>query len=123
MTPEELYTAAATAAVQAANACTPTPMGLYDADPLTGARRGPVQVVSEGPCGFAYVIIKPARGAFVKYLKDQKLGHKGYYGGYKVSMSHLSSSQSYERAVAAARAFAKVLQDNGVKCYTDSRLD
>ena len=36
-------------------------------------------------CGFASVHIKPARGQFVKFLKENDLGHSGYPTGYDIS--------------------------------------
>ena len=36
--------------------------------------------VEGGVCGFAGVVIKPARGKFVSYLKSLGMGHKHYYG-------------------------------------------
>ena len=36
-------------------------------------------------CGFADVLIKPARGNFIKYLKENDLGYSHYKGGYKIS--------------------------------------
>ena len=38
--------------------------------------------VEGGVCGFAGVVIKPARGKFVSYLKSIGKGNKHYYGGY-----------------------------------------
>ena len=38
--------------------------------------------VSDGVCGFAGVVIKPARGKFVSYLKSLGMGYKHYYGGW-----------------------------------------
>tara|TARA_Y100001951_G_scaffold45545_1_gene35947 strand:- start:74 stop:412 length:339 start_codon:yes stop_codon:yes gene_type:complete len=36
-------------------------------------------------CGFADVLIKPARGNFIKFLKENDLGYSHYKGGYKIS--------------------------------------
>ena len=47
----------------------------------------PTYVVNDGVCGFAGVVIKPARGKFVSYLKSIGKGHKHYYGGWYVSRS------------------------------------
>ena len=32
--------------------------------------------VADGMCGFAWINIKPARGKFVKFLKDNNIGRK-----------------------------------------------
>ena len=77
--------------------------------------------VESGVCGFAGVVIKPARGKFVSYLKKLGKGHKHYYGGYYVSVREFN--QSLTRKEAYAEAFAKVLGEEGMRCYVDSRMD
>jgi len=77
--------------------------------------------VSDGVCGFAGVVIKPARGKFVSYLKSLGMGYKHYYGGWYVSVREFG--QSMTRKEAYADAFAKVLTEEGVRCYVDSRMD
>ena len=77
--------------------------------------------VSDGGCGFAGVVIKPARGKFVSYLKSLGMGYKHYYGGWYVSVREFG--QSMTRKEAYADAFAKVLTEEGMSCYVDSRMD
>ena len=77
--------------------------------------------VEGGACGFAGVVIKPARGKFVSYLKSIGKGHKHYYGGWYVSVREFN--QSITRKEAYADAFAKVLSEVGMSCYVDSRMD
>ena len=77
--------------------------------------------VEGGACGFAGVVIKPARGKFVSYLKSIGKGHKHYYGGWYVSVREFN--QSITRKEAYADAFAKVLGEVGMRCYVDSRMD
>ena len=77
--------------------------------------------VEGGACGFAGVVIKPARGKFVSYLKSIGKGHKHYYGGWYVSVREFN--QSLTRKEAYADAFAKVLGEVGMSCYVDSRMD
>lgn len=79
------------------------------------------------PCGFARINIKPARGKFVKFLKDAKLGYTDdYYGGYTVSSNKLipgymgQSMNVKERACIAA---ANVLQANGINCTVMTQID
>ena len=72
-------------------------------------------------CGFAGVVIKPARGKFVSYLKSLDMGYKHYYGGWYVSVREFG--QSLTRKEAYAEAFAKVLSEVGMRCYVDSRMD
>ena len=109
----------------AGNACSPTPM-------VVGTPTTPLgddidyskdtYYVSDGVCGFAWVNIKPARGGFVKFLKDNKIGRKdSYYGGYTVWVSHFG--QSLARKESYARAFANHLNENGIKAYSMSRMD
>lgn len=77
--------------------------------------------VLNGLCGFAWVTIKPARGAFVNYLKSRNVGSKGYYGGYEIWVSEFG--QSVDRKQAFATAFAEVLRKYGIEAYGASRLD
>ena len=77
--------------------------------------------VSDGVCGFAGVGIKPARGKFVSYLKSLGMGYNHYYGGWYVSVREFG--QSMTRKEAYADAFAKVLTEEGMSCYVDSRMD
>ncbi len=77
--------------------------------------------VLEGLCGFAWVNVSPARGAFVNYLKSIDAGHKGYYGGYEIWIREFG--QSVDRKSAFAGAFAKVLNSYGINASAGSRLD
>ena len=77
--------------------------------------------VEGGACGFAGVVIKPARGKFVSYLRSIGIGHKHYYGGYYVPVREFG--QSLARKEAYAEAYAKVLSEEGMSCYVDSRMD
>ena len=77
--------------------------------------------VEGGVCGFAGVVINPARGKFVSYLKKLGMGYKHYYGGWYVSVREFG--QSLTRKEAYAEAFAKVLGEAGMRCYVDSRMD
>ena len=78
-------------------------------------------VVEGGVCGFAGVVIKPARGKFVSYLKSIGMGNKHYYGGWYVSVREFG--QSLARKEAYAEAFAGVLKEVGMRVYVDSRMD
>ena len=78
-------------------------------------------VVEGGVCGFAGVVIKPARGKFVSYLKSIGKGNKHYYGGWYVSVREFG--QSLARKEAYADAFADVLKEVGMRVYVDSRMD
>ena len=77
--------------------------------------------ILEGLCGFAWVNISPARGAFVNWLKAQGIGSKGYYGGYEIWVREFG--QSVDRKYAFAQAFAQVLGKYGIEASAGSRLD
>ena len=124
-TPQEIYAEAHSAGMAAGHGCTPTPM-------VVGTPTTPLgddidytketYYVADGMCGFAWINIKPARGKFVKYLKDNNIGRKdSYYGGWTIWVSEFG--QSVTRKENYARAFAKVLGDNGITAYNMSRLD
>jgi len=76
--------------------------------------------VSEGPCGFAWVKIK-GNTAFGKYCKKNGIARNSYPNGLQISDPHMS--QSYDRKMAWAYAFAEVLNANGIEAYADGRLD
>ena len=67
--------------------------GIHPADMFLNARKVAIKAVNdymkdkEEPmyCGFASVSIHPARGRFVKFLKDAGVGDNGYQGGYRIS--------------------------------------
>ena len=82
----------------------------------------PTYFVEDGVCGFASVQIKPATSKFAKWLKSFGLARKDeYYGG--ISMPVFAYNQSYQKKVAYAQAFAKVLGDYGIKAWVNERLD
>jgi|GEM_PF-5305830 len=76
-------------------------------------------------CGFAWIEIRPARGAMVKYLKDAEIGRRGYNGGLHVWYSKLHSvpTQSISTHEAAAAAAVDVLVKHGISASWSSRLD
>lgn len=77
--------------------------------------------VSDGVCGFASVIVKPANSKFANYLKNNGLGRKHYYGGFAMPIRDFN--QSLQKKEAYAHAFARVLNQNGIDAYVDSRMD
>ena len=85
-------------------------------------------------CGFAWVDVNPARGAFVNWCKSNDVGSKGYPKGWSFwspgswpSASEAGVptiySQDMDMKLAGARAFAAVLRENGVNAAVGSRLD
>lgn len=123
------------AGVAASEAISPTPMVVYTPkDPFAAASgKGwvadadlsqPVYVENDGACGFGWVEVRPVTGGLGRWLKQQGRTY-GYYSEYDRSFHIRSplSTQSYERNVAYARAYAKVLQDAGINAYGTGRLD
>ena len=110
-------------------ACRPVPIVVGEAIGLSNEidESKPTYFIEGGVCGFASVIIKPARGKFVTELKKRKIGGAHYYGGYSVSSWEFAPSirrdQSYERAFAAAKGAVEVLEKYGINAYVDSRID
>lgn len=123
------------AGVAASEAIRPTPMTVYTPKDPFAAPSGnglladadlskPVYVESEGACGFGWVEVRPVNGGIGKWFKQQGRTY-GYYSEYDRSF-HVRSplrTQSYERNVAYARAYAEVLQAAGIDAYGTGRLD
>lgn len=101
-----------------------------------------------GACGFAWVIVRPARGKFVNWCKKQiekagadlpegrerkmaeqtaerTYGSLHWQSGWQFwqPASRHYRGQSVDAYEAAARAFAKVLNDNGIPAIYQSRMD
>ena len=120
----ELFDRAHHAGLRAGHESTPTPMVVGSPSTPFGSDidySKKTYFVEGGACGFAGVVIKPARGKFVSYLKSIGIGNKHYYGGYYVSVREFG--QSLARKEAYAEAYAKVLSEEGMRCYVDSRMD
>ena len=81
----ELFDRAHQAGLRAGYESTPTPMVVGTPTELFGSEidySKRTHFVEGGVCGFAGVVIKPARGKLVSYLKSKGLGWKHYYGGF-----------------------------------------
>lgn len=100
-----------------------------------------------GSCGFAWVIIRPARGKFIAWCKTQiedavakagsdsharqlarqqaelKYGDLGYTGGWSIWSPGFYSGQSMSAKEAGACAFAGVLYKHGIRAEMGSRID
>lgn len=78
--------------------------------------------VSEGACGFAWVTIRPANSPGAHFAKAE-LGWKtnSYSGGMEFWIHEFG--QSIERKEAFAHAFARELNENGIRASAGSRLD
>lgn len=112
---QHLYDKAHTAGILAANETVCRPMTVVN--PATGQRWH----VPDGVCGFAWIVVKPGNGAFAKWLKTNKLAEKHYEGGVSIWVSDYSQSMQLKEAY--ARAFAAVIKEAGLNCYSDSRMD
>lgn len=77
--------------------------------------------VEDGCCGFASVIVRPGNCAFANFLKKNYRAYKHYYGG--VNFPIRAYGQSLQMKEAYAKAFAKVVNEAGIKASVDSRLD
>jgi len=78
--------------------------------------------VSEGACGFAWIVIQPGTSRLARAAKKYFRAHKHYYGGVSIWVSDFT--QSIDRKEAYARAFANVLTEAGFKnVFPQSRLD
>ena len=69
------------------------------------------QVGERDSCGFAWIIIRPARGPLVSYLKKQGIGGNEYGGGYSIWMPGRQPTQSISVHEAAAKAFAETIKE------------
>lgn len=120
---KNLYESADAAGRKAAEACTPTPMIVSEADPLSGTPKpnGKAWYVADGACGFAWIKVRPGNCTFARWLKANKGARKGYYGGMELWVSDYN--QSIARKEAYASAFAGVIREAGIKAYAESRLD
>lgn len=122
--PAKIYLEAHTAGLDAGKASKPVPMAVgYPTTPLGNDidTRRPVEIVEGGVCGFAWITIKPARGKFVSWCKENKMGQTSSMGGFTIWVGEFG--QSMTRKEEYARAFAKVLNSHGIKAYAESRMD
>ena len=123
MNMEQIYAEARLAGITAGNAAKPIPMTVMACNPITHEPIAVVDFVSEGVCGFAWISMKyntPENRKFISWAKKQKLISK-YSEGFWIWVHEYN--QSMTRKEAYACAFAKVLQNHGIKCYASSRID
>ncbi len=77
-------------------------------------------------CGFAWAVIKPARGAFVKALKDAGIARPGTYGGVEISVwldFPGPLTQSMDLKEAGVARYCEVLRENGINAWMRARAD
>jgi hypothetical protein len=111
--PEQIYSEAHNAGMVALNKCVPRPMVVNAVDKS--------YYVEDGLCGFAYIIIRPARGQLISWLKKNNIGRKHYNGGYSIFVGE--GDQSVAKKEAYAKAFAEVLKKYDINCHVETRLD
>jgi hypothetical protein len=121
----DLYRKARAAGLAAASDCKPIPMVVCQrADPLNDnspivKRYAPVM---DGPCGFAWINVKPGNGPMARYLKAEGLARSdSYEGGVCVWVGEFNQSMARKEAYAAA--FADVMRAEGIRAYANSRMD
>lgn len=126
-----IFGEACVAALDAFDNCRPTPMvvgqsTLFSNEIIPGTE----EVVPDGPCGFAWIKIKPARGPFIKFLKENNIGGRDEYeGGYRISFHDIcptrSGSQSMMKKEAGTRAFVQTIKKYfpEMKISSHSRMD
>lgn len=78
--------------------------------------------VPEGPCGFAWVVVRPGNHSFALWCKKHQKARPNYGGGMMVKWVH-EYGQSMQLKEAYARAFAEVLRGAGINAYSSSRMD
>ena len=121
---QSIYNEAFTAGENAANECTPTPMVVQshknmadDSSPVTKQ-----WIVSDGPCGFAWVTIRPGNSRFANWLKKNQLARiDSYAGGVCIWISKYN--QSMTKKEFHATAMAKVFREYGIQARSGSRMD
>ena len=92
------------------------------ADPFDDA--SPVRrqwFVADGPCGFAWVVVRPGNSPFANWLKKEKGCRNGYGGGVHYWISDFN--QSMQKKETYADAFAGVIRQFGINAYATSRMD
>lgn len=127
---QKLVNQAHWAGMVAGKALKPTPMVVQEHANVLDDSSPVVQswTVNSGVCGFAWVQTNEhGNSKFVKFLKAESGkgvldGKKAYYGGYYVTWVS-EFGQSMEQKEAYADAFAVVLQEAGLNCYSGSRMD
>lgn len=113
------------AGLAAGKAVAPEPMTVVEHSNPLDDTSPPVRAwnVPDGPCGFAWVTIRPGTCSFARWLIRTGRGRTDSYGG-GVTIWISSFGQSITRKSACADAMASALRASlSVKAYADSRLD
>jgi len=113
-----LYERAYAAGAQAGKEHAPTPMNLVGH--VAGERRE--YHVPSGPCGFAWVTVRPGTSSFARWLRATGRGRSDRYAGGTVVWIR-DHGQSWEKKTAHAMKMAEVLADAGICASYGERLD
>lgn len=113
-----IYSVANSVGLDAYNNCVPTPFVVKGYAPFM-----------DGLCGFSWVRIFDARTCFVKWLKSNNIGSKGFKTGWFITVNYddtnnsQSSFQSFEPKKAYAESFARILKKNNINCEVINNID
>ncbi len=121
---ETLYAEAVRRGQDAGEQCIPVPMVVEQhVNPLDD--NSPVRrswEVSDGVCGFAWVLFPDCRKPFVKWLLD--VGHAGKrYGKPGATIWIMSHNQSMARKMAHATTMRDYFASVGIECSSHSMID
>lgn len=88
----------------------------------------PVEYVADGVCGFAWVDVYPKNKGNTRLGKEERkvleaMGFRKDVYGKKYYLWVSDYDQSMQKKEAYARAYAKVLRENGLTAYSGSRMD
>lgn len=103
------------AGIDAGNNAIPTPMTVVGGP-------GERYFVSEGCCGFAWIVVNPGTNPFARWARQNKQARAEYGGGTCVYWVG-EFNQSMTRKEAFAEAFANVLNKYGIPASSRSRMD
>ena len=113
---ENLFAQAHEAGMTAGRECVPVPMIV------SGYENQPVM---DGPCGFAWVNVRPGNSSFAIWLVKTGRARKAYGGGVQIWVRYFD--QSYTRKSEYADAMADVFRSSplteNLRIYAASRLD
>jgi hypothetical protein len=107
-----------------ASECIPTPMVVQQrANPMDDQSEviKTYAPVMDGVCGFAWISGIKGNTAFGKWAKDKRLASKDYPSGLRIWIGLFG--QSMQKKEAYAHGAATVLNQYGIKCYVNSRMD
>ena len=100
------------------------PMTVCEADVLTGEplKGGQSWFVPDGPCGFAWIVVRPATGRFARWLKSENIGRYGSYErGIVIWISQYN--QSIQKKSIHAWKLAETLRSFGINARAYDRMD